>query len=289
MTQEVYARQSRYSDPGRHRQLLRDLPGDLEALCTAARNTIAHYRAELPDLPEDRRGEIDSRWLERILDHDQARHPVALTEPRALASRVAGCCRDHSLFVTAALREQGVAARTVVGFAGYFEPPFHHDHVVVEYWDGARWVMVDPEIVAGDFAFDVRDMPRGPGRPFETAAQVWRGYRAGSLDPGRYGVHPSSPLRGAEFIAGYVVFQLAHRYRDELLLWDEWVPTPAPEVLDELAELLESADAGDEAAESALEERYRTDAGLHPGAVVTRYSPYGYPPVIESLERAGHH
>lgn len=278
-----WRRQSPYSDPGRHAGLLLALPGDVESLCAASRNTIVHYRAEFPDLPPERRGEIDSRWLERILDLDQARHPVALDEPREPTTRVAGCCRDHSLFVTGALRARGVPARTVVGFAGYFAPPFHHDHVVVEYWDGRRWVRTDPELSGDGFGFDVRDLPRGAGAPFETAAEAWRGYRAGRIDADQYGIDPSLPVRGPDFIGSYVVFQLAHRYGDELLLWDEWTRLPAAGDLDGLAALLDAADAGDAAAEAALQERYAGDESLRPGATVTRHSPYGLPPVAEAL------
>ena len=178
-------------------------------------------------------------------------------------------------------------ARNVVGFAGYFEPPFHHDHVVVEYWDGRRWVLTDPELTARSFAFDVRDMSRGVEAGFQTAAQVWQGYRSGRLDPDQYGVAPDLPLRGPDFIAAYVVFQVAHRYGDKLLLWDDWGELPTPEALDELAALFERADAGEVAAEAALSERYRVDDRLHPGATVTRHSPYGYPPVTDLLKRVG--
>jgi hypothetical protein len=287
-TLDLFRRQSAYSDPGRHTARLLQVPADVETLCATARNTIAHYRAELPDLPEPRHSEIDARWLERILDLDQLRHPEPLTEPRELSSRVAGCCRDHSLLVTGALRARGIPARNVVGFAGYFSPPFHHDHVVVEYWNGQRWVRTDPELGAGDADFDVRDMPGGPGAPFETAAQVWQGYRRDRIDPGQYGVGPDLPLRGADFVGGYVLYQVAHRYGDELLLWDDWVPLPAVEVLDLLAELLERADAGQPAAEAALHLRYTTDPALHPGATVTRHSPYGAPSVVEVLQRPDH-
>ncbi|MBN9106564.1 MAG: transglutaminase domain-containing protein [Propionibacteriaceae bacterium] len=281
-----FARQSPYSDPGEYRALLAGLPTGLDDVCAVARNVIAHYRAELPDLSADRHGEIDSRWLRRILAVDQSRHPVALAEPRELGSRVAGCCRDHSLFLTSALRERGVPARNVIGFAGYFEPPWHHDHVVTEYWDGTRWVSVDAELTPGDFPFDVRDLPRGPGAVFETAAEVWRGHRAGTLDADQYGVEPSAPppVRGPEFVGGYVVFQVAHRYGDELLLWDEWLPQPSPELLDRLADLLIRADAGEAAAEDELWQWYHSDPSLRPGRTVTRYSPYGEPPVTDRLD-----
>ena len=82
----------------------------MDAISAAARNMIGHYRAKLADLPEQRRDEISSRWLEAILDLDQDRHPRPLDEPRDLPSRVAGCCRDHSLFVVGALRVRRILA-----------------------------------------------------------------------------------------------------------------------------------------------------------------------------------
>jgi hypothetical protein len=85
-----------------------------------------------------------------------------------------------------------------------------------------------------------------------------------------------------------VVFQVAHRYGDELLLWDAWHAPSDPVVLDGPADLLDWADAGEPTAEAALEELYGSDAGLRPGATVTRLSPYGDPPVSESLLRGRH-
>jgi hypothetical protein len=64
-----------HSEPGQHRLLLQQLPDQVDAIAAAARNVICHYRAELADLPEQRRNEINSRWLESILDLDQDRHP----------------------------------------------------------------------------------------------------------------------------------------------------------------------------------------------------------------------
>ncbi len=158
-----YAAHTPYSDPGSYADLLQALPTELEALCATSRNVITHYRADYPDLPPNRHGEIDSRWLRTILELDQDRNPFPLAEPRPMKARVAGCCRDHSLFLVGALREQHVPARTRVGFADYFSPGYHHDHVVVEFWNGDRWVRTDPELSVASRDFDVRDMPVGPG------------------------------------------------------------------------------------------------------------------------------
>ena len=286
-------RHSAYSDPGRHVTLLDNLPTDLSALSAIARNVIVHYRDAADRLPEATRADIHNRWLSTILDTDQERHATALFQPRDETTRVQGCCRDHSLFCVGVLRQHGVAARSRIGFAGYFEPGFHHDHVVVETRRADRWVRFDPEVAEPlDDLTTPMDMPVGPDSPFLTAAEAWQQYRAGHLDPDRFGVAPDQPLRGPWFIQNYVFMELAHRFGDELLLWDSWgamnVPGgPAAEIVltDEVAALLVAADQDDPGAETELAKRYANDARLHPGEHIIRYSPYGDPPI---RERIGH-
>jgi|tagenome__1003787_1003787.scaffolds.fasta_scaffold20939429_3 hypothetical protein len=281
-----WTRHSSYSDPGRHRALLHELNGNPPAVCATARNVIGHYREEWAQLPDDRRDEVNSRWLEMILEVDQSRHAAPLSAPRPREERVAGCCRDHTLFAVGAFREHGVPARSRIGFAGYFAPGFHHDHVVVEHWTGDRWVRTDPELPDGDsLGFDARDMPTGRGAPFETAAEVWRGIRDERLDPDTYGVLPGSEWRGVAFVARYLVYEVAHRFGDELLLWDDWdgVHDPDPTWLDHLAGLLVAADAGDLGAEEQLSRLHAESDRLHPGPTVVQYSPFGDPPRTVSL------
>jgi hypothetical protein len=282
------ARHSAFSDPGRYGRLLRELVG-IEEICTAVSNVVLHYRAEVHLLRDDRRGEINSRWISTILDLDQTRNPGPLLDPRPPDDRVAGCCRDHSLLAVAALREQGIPARTRVGFTGYFPGPphFRGDHVVAEWWNGHRWQRFDPELEPRSRSFDVRDLQTGEGAPFETAAEVWMGYRAGRLDPTRYGVEPNSELSGPGFIRTYVIMELLHRFGHEALLWDEvgtGITTPEA---DEIARLLLAADAGDMAAEDELEQRFQTDPKLRPTPTVTQLSPYGDPPIAIDLTRRG--
>lgn len=288
-----WAQHSAYSDPGPFAPLFLAVPSDLETVCAASLNLAVNFRGAYPDLPQIHWPEVDSRWVQSILRLDQSRHPgMGLDEPRALKERVAGCCRDHSLLTVAILREHGIPARSRVGFANYLTPNWHYDHVIVELWDGDRWVLTDPEMAdrdataAGDAEpFDPRDMISGIGAPYETAAQVWTGYRAGTIDPSRYGVYLGSNSTGADFVQMYVIFEVAHRFRDELLLWDGWGATmhAPPELTDELAALLLRADAGDQEAENALAEWYRTDDRLHPGSEITQHSPFGLPPKTVSL------
>ncbi|MGZ0147433.1 transglutaminase-like domain-containing protein [Kribbella sp. WER1] len=279
-----FARHSAFSDPGQHSQLLRDLSG-IEEISTAVSNLILHYRAEAHLLHDDRHDEINSRWISTVLDLDQARTPGPLLSPRPPDDRVAGCCRDHALLAVAALREHGTPARTRVGFTSYFPGPkdFRGDHIVAEWWNGHRWQRFDPELEPDSRSFDARDLLTGEGAPFETAAEVWTGYRSGRLDPTHYGVAPKSDLSGPGFIRTYVVMELLHRFGHEALLWDEVGAEITDPQTDELAQLLRAGDAGDIAADDQLEQRSRTDPKLRLGPTVTQLSPYGEPPTTIDL------
>lgn len=300
-TLDDYARQSAYSDPGEHGGLLTSLDPTPAALGATVCTAVVHYRAGDPVLTGEQRADIDRRWADRILDAAVARQPGPLHAPRPRERQVAGCCRDHTLLSVATLRAHGFPARSRIGFAGYLEPGFFHDHVVVEHWDGERWVRWDPEMSPDDdHGFDVHDMPTGPGSPFPTAAEVWRAIRAGDVAPASYGVDRRVPeLCGTPFVRAYVFLELAHRMREEVLLWDSWGIAPdmagADRILgrapsgvlaldgldqgtwdataDEVAALLVAADAGDADAETALAARWAD--GLGPGDRVLTLSPSG--------------
>ena len=293
-----HAEQTPYSDPGRYADLVAGLPSDPPALSEVARNLIVHYRASGHELPGESRNDINARWLEATIELDQGRHPTPLTTARPVTERVQGCCRDHTLFCVGVLRSQGIPARSRVGFAGYFLDGWHHDHVIVEAWLGGRWQRFDSEVEAPNPALpspmDIEPCEAG-GTGFVTAAQAWLGYRNGDIDPEIYGVDPSVPLiRGERFVFDEVIYEVAHRFGDELLLWDAWgrIGEPGQPVaeddaawIDEVATLLVAADSGDIVAEQKLLDRYRADAGLHPGPVAIQASPYGDPPIEVKLDR----
>ncbi len=271
MQLESYARQSVYSDPGEFAHLFDAVPADVAGISAVAQNVIVHYRAAGITFQGQRLAEVDSRWLRRILEVDQGRHHAALEVPRQEDQRVAGCCRDFTLFAVGALRHHGIPARSRAGFAAYLsESGYHFDHVVAEWWDGSRWVMTDAQISLLDAA------------EFETAAQVWTALRKGEIeDPSRYGVAPGMPYCGDWFIYNYVFIELAHRMRDESLLWDDWgamtgdIAGADVELADEIAALLLAADAGSTRAEVELAERYGSDSRLRLSGRIRSHSPTG--------------
>jgi len=280
-----WAAHSPLTDPRDRRALLRTAPRDPRDLAAAVRGLVAHYRGDAGTYPPERTGEIDTRWVADVLGVLAGRGVTDLATALPPAERFVGCCRDFSLLFVAALRERGVPARTRVGFADYFRPDFHVDHVVAEYHDGGRWVRVDPELDPASFPFDVADMDTGPRGPFRTAATVWTQYRAGEIDDDgirRFGVDPDLPLRGPAFVAGYVLQELAHLHGHELLLWDVWgdmealdgpVEAGDPAALaevDRLAALLLDPDAHRAELAAAFD-----DDRYHPRGTVRCLSPTG--------------
>jgi hypothetical protein len=258
----------------------------VESVSAMARNLVVHYRASGVDLPRQSRPDVDLRWVEAILATDQRRHHAPLDGERPVEARVQGCCRDHSLLAVAALRHHGLPARSRVGFASYLFESWHCDHVVVEVWVEGRWRRFDPEVTEPLPALaEPTDIPISPDGPFLTAAQVWLGHRAGRLDVARYGAVELAALQGEPFVAAKVICELAHRFGDELLLWDRWgvmdphrfdAPPQDIDLIDEIATLLVGADNGDASLESDLLARYRQDPRLHPGSFIHSISPTGH-------------
>ena len=114
-------------------------------------------------------------------------------------------------------------ARVRVGFANYFVPGFHDDHWVTEYWDGARWRLMDSELTPGvcrhfGVTFDPCDVPRNR---FLSAGRVWCDARSGRIDSATCGVS-SVGIAGVWFVAGSVLRDLAALNKREMLPWDYW-------------------------------------------------------------------
>ncbi len=190
-----YAVQTPYSDPGEYAHLFDALPDDIPAIGAVVRNLLIHYRGGGIEFTGDRLAEIDHRWVASILATDQRRNGAPLAVPREPFDRVVGCCRDYTLLFVSALRHKGIPARSRIGFATYFAEGFNHDHVVAEYWNGDRWVMVDAQLEPAEHdQFNTLDLPPGP---FVSAAEVWRDSRAGRIDPELYGVEPGLAITGS--------------------------------------------------------------------------------------------
>lgn len=217
-------------------------------------------------VPESRKAESHIRHVDEMLDRIFALDPSPLTVARPPEKRLVGVCHHFSLLFVAMLRARGITARYRQGFGTYFNPPKAEEHVVAEYWDGRRWVMVDPQLDdvwrrALELDFDPLDVPHDR---FIIAGHAWQLCRTGKADPGHYGIFVGN-LRGLWFIAAEMIRDLSALNGVVMLPWDVWgampqvnEPLDAARVsyFDQLAELTQSDRP------EAIRARYESDPGL---------------------------
>ena len=252
MTQ-TYLAQSAVTDPGAFASWVAELPSDVASLRRASSNLVFHYWAggdfAAHGIPEERATEIDTRYVDDILDLLHERSSEPLGSPREPSEQFVGCCRDYTALLVSFARAHGIPARTRVGFAGYFAPDWWMDHVVAEVWDAeqSRWRLVEAQVSpehrdagTGD-VLPVLDVPRDR---FLTGAAAWRAARKGDLDHEKFVVNPQLEepfLRSWPYLAHNLVLDLAALGSREMILWDEYgmLSGPLPEtdltLLDELA------------------------------------------------------
>jgi hypothetical protein len=269
-----YARPGPMTSAGRHAALLADLPDDVAGLAAAGHGVLIHehvapsYDVELSDAD---RATVHLRRVEDLLGAITARDGRPLTEARDPKDRTPGNCRHFTVLLVSALRARGVPARARCGFGGYFGGGTWEDHWVAERWDGDRWVLVDAQIDDVQrrmfpIDFDVLDVPRDR---FLVAGEAWRRCRAGTADPGLFGLSVLGET-GLWWIAGNLVRDAAALLDVEVLPWDTWgaMPEPTDEIgedlaglFDRLAELTLDPDArADELRELFRDERLRVPA-----------------------------
>lgn len=252
MTQ-TYLAQSAVTDPGAFASWVAELPGDVASLRRASSNLVFHYWGggdfAAHGVPEERATEIDTRYVDDILDLLHERSSAPRSSPREPSEQFVGCCRDYTALLVSFARAHGIPARTRVGFAGYFLPGWWMDHAVAEVWDADqnRWRLVEAQVSpehrdagTGD-VLPVMDVPRDR---FLTGAAAWRAARKGDLDHEKFVVNPELDepfLRSWPYLAHNLVLDLAALGSREMILWDEYGLLAEPlsdtdmTLLDELA------------------------------------------------------
>jgi hypothetical protein len=269
-----YAHPGMMTDPRDLAFMFADLPTTTGKLCQVVQQNMLHvFWAERygRTLGEAEQEPLSLRSLYQKLLRMRTVNVLPLTEPRPLAERQVGNCRDFTLLLVAMLRYQGIPARARCGFAAYFLPDHYEDHWVAEVWNGARWVLVDAQLDALQIdalgvTFDPLDVPR---EQFIVAGEAWQRCRRGEANPADFGI---MDMHGWWFIWGNVVRELLAFNKVEILPWDHEVgffthglEDPLPADGPELAEydrLAALTTAGDQAF-LALRNLYTCEPQLH--------------------------
>ena len=275
-----YAAHGLFTDPAAYACPLDCLPADLPEITRAVRGLVIHYRSsELVGCtsPAQRFDEVRTRTVASMLARLLQLDPRPLTVARPPRDRLIGCCRDAATLLCAVLRHRGIPARVRVGFARYLTPDLAIDHWVAEYWNGARWLLVDaeqngPVMGSAGALFDPGDVPRDQ---FLVAGRVWQACRAGSADPHHFGY--DAETTGLGIVRTNLLHDLACLNKVELTPWDFWGLGLTPfeqlceadlALLDDVALLTQ----GDNDTLLALRDIYARDERLRVPQTVTTYS-----------------
>jgi len=120
-------------------------------------------------IPLKRLSDIETRYVEKMLEKIIALDNAELIKERALDKRIVGSCRDYATLFCAILRYHGIPARTRVAFSAFYFKQYYHDEVILEYWNEAkqRWCLVDTRVTEPHIKrqklvinFDLLDVPR---------------------------------------------------------------------------------------------------------------------------------
>jgi len=218
--QEFYVQQSTITDPGTHTALFDAIPDDIESICQASRNVLNHYIGDPRYKPaKERWGDLDTRYVSKIVDRVLELDDSPLTEARSDENRFVGCCRDFTALTVSIMRHKSIPARSRYGTAVYFEEGYYWDHVIVEYWNGGRWIPVDAQLSHEDrdWGFDIRDVPRDQ---FLVAGKGWQLVRDEKFDAAKFGL--GSIRGGLEFIVTEMMLDIAALNQEEHLCWECW-------------------------------------------------------------------
>ena len=267
-----YAQPGPMTDPQAYAAWLNDLPADIPSLVKVVQGVMVHiFWAERYGLTlsDERKGEVNLRFIPKMLARIAALDDRPLAAPRELERKLVGNCRDHTTLLCSILRQQGVPARARCGFGAYFMPNHYEDHWVCEYWHAAqqRWILVDAQLdplqrEVLNIPFDTLDVPRDQ---FITGGLGWQMVRSGGADPDSFGIFE---WHGQWFVQDDLVRDFLALNKIELLPWDGWGLMAGPEdsvsaddltLLDRLAALTLTGDS----AFDDIRSLYASDPRLH--------------------------
>lgn len=259
---------------GKYTAAMEKLPSDPAALVAVVQGLMVHEYVASDSygfaIPQERKKESHIRSAEKMLDRILALDRRPLVVPREIPDRLVGVCHHFVVLLTGMLRAKGVPARARYGFGAYFNAGFFEDHSICEYWNAAesRWVLVDSQFdeiwrEKLKISHDTLDVPRDR---FLTGADAWAQCRAGEADASQFGIFRGG-LRGAWFVAGVLIRDLAALNKMEMLQWDTWGAMPRPDefisddqlaFFDQIAALTRDPDASF----GELRSLYDTDEGV---------------------------
>jgi hypothetical protein len=247
---DKYLEYSSYTDPCEYVYLYKNLPDKIYELNSIIKDQLIHPISDIhifeDVIPMERRFEDraypDVRsMLAGLLAHNEK----GLISSRPPQERLVLSCRNHSILLASILKHKNIPARVRFGFVPYLKPGLQILHIITEAWsyDQRCWLRIDPDRKIDD----MHELD------FITAAEVWQGYRTGTLDRdcNTYGVED---MWGFYAILSTLCHDFESLLGNEIPYWEccpactdpeiefKSIPVEQVQVLDRLAELLSFPD-----------------------------------------------
>lgn len=226
-----YKQQSRFTDPKLFAYLFEALPKDIAAIKLLLPNLILHFwdgRFYDYRIPFKRLFDIETRYVEKMLEKIIQLDSSPLTQSRPLDKRLVGSCRDYATLFCAILRHQGIPARTRVAFSAFYFKDYYHDEVILEYWNEVKqkWCLVDPRVTDLHIKrqkliidFDLLDVPRDQ---LIVAGRAWQMVRENPQQADLFCGGDRVKNKGMWYVRDRLIQDLAALNRVEMQLWDAW-------------------------------------------------------------------
>ncbi len=226
-----YQQHSRFTDPGQFQFLYQDLPDVPAELCEITRGLLLHHldiANQEKLIPLNRLAELDLRFAERMLEKIISLNSANLLQARQVQTKLIGSCRDFSLLFCSMLRHKNIPARLRYGFSNVHIPDFHHDQVLLEYWDENKndWCLADARMddqfkkkYQLPATFEAHDLPY---QAFITAGEAWNLCRRKTKTANQFGTGVNKQIGGWWYIRNKLIQDLAALNKMELLPWDSW-------------------------------------------------------------------
>lgn len=238
------------------KETFKSFPNDIKKICEIIRGLGIHP-CDLSkiglNLPKERIKDRYLRTIQEVIDKIKKLDENNLTKSRKPEDKIVIICKHFAMLLASILREKGIPARCRCGFATYFKNGWFEDHWICEYWNGKKWVRVDPQIDKTKSvkkqitSINFTDMPKDV---FFPAGILWQLYRKNLLSGDFCGFSHEKGENGKWYIRGnmlrdfFALNKIEYTYQEESKLMDRnYNPTKNDlKLLDQIAELTINSD-----------------------------------------------
>ncbi|WP_415721340.1 transglutaminase-like domain-containing protein [Photobacterium ganghwense] len=196
---------------------------DPQSAIDLANELVAHYsHSEFHEMGPERENDLSLRSVSEIIERYAELNP----DPNVPKSPVGGRCRDLALLICSQFRAQGVPARLRYGFTHMYYDTKRAlaDHVVVEYYDGKSWKLLEPR--GSSRLMQHQDLGINPvdvdPAKFISGPRAWHKIRTKILRAEWFSGSTPNAQMGLWYVRKIMLFDLASLCRYEADVFDLW-------------------------------------------------------------------